>query len=147
MNGHHILKVTFDGGEFAYSFPFTDAYCMFYKTFWAKLASMNIHVDPNEDFINSCDGDCLKKSEIMGEWEPRYILLTSKNGLMSFRNRNEAPTLTIDSTHELWTRFLIIGNKRYIVFKVWYGIVKEEIAVPLERSVKWLKAFYSLLRP
>ena len=50
---------------------------------------------------------------------------------MSFRNRNEAPTLSIDSTHELWTRFLIIGNKRYIVFKVWYGIVKEEIAVPL----------------
>ena len=90
---HHGLKVAFNGGQFTFSFNETDSYCLFYKTFWAKLAASNIHVDPNEDFINSCDGECLKKSEIMGEWEPRYVLITAKNGFMSFRNRNEAPTL------------------------------------------------------
>ena len=69
MENHHILKVGFHGGQLSFSFSQTDTYCLFYKTFWAKLAASNIHVDPNEEFINSCDGICLKKSEIMGEWE------------------------------------------------------------------------------
>ena len=31
----------------------------------------------------------------MKNWEPRYLMITAKDGLMSFRDRKDAPTLTI----------------------------------------------------
>lgn len=48
---------------------------------------MNIANDHKESFINSCDGFLMKKSEILGKWEPRYVLITSKDGLMSHKNK------------------------------------------------------------
>lgn len=82
----------------------------------------------------------------MGGWEPRYVLITAKDGLMSFRNKDEPPTLRITETHELWSRFETINSDKWIVMKLWNGFIKEEFAVPVYRGIKWLKAFYSLLR-
>jgi len=39
----------------------------------------------------------MKKSEILKVWEPRYLLITCKDGLMSFRDRNDGPTLVVDA--------------------------------------------------
>lgn len=146
VTGQNELKVEYEERSSIYAFSHKDAYCMFYKIYWARLCIRGVQVDPNEDFVNSCDGECLKKGEILGSWEPRYVLITLKDGLMSFRDRRDAPTLEISSTSELWTRFELVGNKRYIVFKLFYGPFKEQIAVPVERSVKWLKALHSLLK-
>lgn len=65
---------------------------------------------------------------------------------MSFRNKDEPPTLRITETHELWSRFETINSDKWIVMKLWNGFIKEEFAVPVYRGIKWLKAFYSLLR-
>ena len=78
----------------------------------------------------------------MGGWEPRYVLITAKDGLMSFRNKDEPPTLRITETHELWSRFETINSDKWIVMKLWNGFIKEEFAVPVYRGIKWLKAFY-----
>ena len=43
---------------------------------------------------------------------------------MSHKSKQEAPSLTIDQTEQLWTRFEIIEGKKYLVFKLWYGIIK-----------------------
>ena len=37
----------------------------------------------------------MKKGEFFGGWETRYVLITAKDGLMSFRDRNDTPTLRI----------------------------------------------------
>ena len=65
---------------------------------------------------------------------------------MSYRDRKESPTLRIEATNELWSRFETINNTKWVVIKIWNGIIKEEFAVPVHRAIKWVKAFYSLLR-
>lgn len=36
-------------------------------------------------------------SEFMKNWEPRYLLITYKDGLLSYRQKNEDPTLQVES--------------------------------------------------
>ena len=65
---------------------------------------------------------------------------------MSHKNKDEAATLVIDQTQQIWTRFELIEGKKYLVIKLWYGPLVQEFGVPIERAVKWSKAFYSLLK-
>ena len=56
---------------------------------------MKFSCNVEEEFINVCCGDILKKSEILGQWEERYVMITPKDGLMSYRDRKSNPTFTI----------------------------------------------------
>ena len=54
--------------------------------------------DKKEALIDSCDGFLMKKSDILGKWEPRHVLITNKDGLMSHKNKDETDTFMIDQT-------------------------------------------------
>lgn len=43
-------------------------------------------------------GNILKKAEILGNWEQRYVTININEGLCSYRNPNSSPTLVINSS-------------------------------------------------
>ena len=59
----------------------------------------------NKKFREKCEGHILKKGEILGNWEKRYVIIDRKEGLLSYRSKDTKPTLMIKETNEVWTRF------------------------------------------
>jgi hypothetical protein len=55
-------------------------------------------------------------------------------------------THTITAVPEIWTRFDIVhGNKLIIKFHALGR--KNEIGIPIEHAIPWLRGLYTLIRP
>lgn len=117
---YNVLKLTANGTDHLYSFTPNHTYHFFYKILLAKLLRKNYNVS-DEEFINGCQGNIMKLSEFMHNWEPRYAEININGGLRSYKNRNEPASMVIGDTQEIWTRFELIEGKKYIVFKLWMG--------------------------
>lgn len=50
------------------------------------------------EFAGEISGPIMKKSDILGNWEQRFVRITKQDGLMSYRNQNQNYTLHIRST-------------------------------------------------
>ena len=92
------------------------------------------------------EGRIFKKSEVLGDWELRFVKI-NRLGLRSSKALNSAVSLEILGTKEIWTRFEEIKGGNFLVVKLWYGIIKEEFAVPVKNCLSWLYHFLHLLRP
>lgn len=56
-------------------------------------------------FEGTINGNILKKSEVLGNWDMRHIKISRGNGLESFKNPSHNPTLHLKSIRQLWCWF------------------------------------------
>lgn len=131
---------------------------IFAKILCEKLALMGIDAkEPNiqqppgipEAIIvnSSIYGKILKKSQMLGKWEERFIVI-NKEGIYSYKKFNEKHSMYIPNgqIREIWTRFEIIENM--LIVKMEYGGTKTEFGIPITNFLSptakhnWLWEFY-----
>ena len=91
----YTLKLTFKNKDYFFADDFKNKGEWVNKLVWVKLVSYKYPCDIEEEYINVCCGDIMKKKEILGGFEERYVTITPKDGLMSYRDRKSSPSLTI----------------------------------------------------
>ena len=90
-------------------------------------------------------GDILKKSQYVGRWDLRKIVITDR--IESFKN--DVCTFEINNIKEIWTRFDV--HKDNLVVKLRHGLQKTELAIPLTNysqkfgKYNWLYRIYRLV--
>jgi hypothetical protein len=72
--------------------------------------------------------------------------LTKEGYIELFSDKNTS-IATIDSLKEFWTRLETIENEAYLVLKIWVGLFKYSLGIPLNgKLLSWMRVFCSLLR-
>jgi hypothetical protein len=94
-------------------------------------------------------GNIFKKSQILGNWETRFVSISDKE-IGSSKRPNEKPSMVIaaDSISELWTRFEI-ENNNMLNIKIMYAGKKTEFGIPLSNftdEYNWLYFFYTIIK-
>lgn len=89
---------------FIYKLGRKDAFMVFTKVAWGRLATMNLFSGLEDEAKEEVDGSVYKRTEYLKCWEVR-TLKASKEGLKVFKSGKEETCLRIEKTTELWTRF------------------------------------------
>ena len=90
-------------------------------------------------------GDILKKSQFVGRWDLRKVVITDR--IESFKN--DISTFEISNIKEIWTRFDV--HKDNLIVKLRHGLLKTELAIPLANysyrfsKHNWLYRIYRLI--
>ena len=111
------------------------------RILWAKLTSMGKMCNLNETFEGVIEGEILKKSTF-GGWE-RKIGAFKQGVFHILAQSGQVPEKTISYVPEVWTRFELKEGK--LVIKM-FAPRKLEIAVPIEKSLHWIRAFYQIIK-
>lgn len=113
-----------------------------------KVGSSDVPGVPETIVKNSyIYGKIFKKSQILGKWEERLIVI-NKEGIYSYKRFNEKHSMFISGTtlKEIWTRFEIEEHR--LVIKILHSSTKTEFGIPLTEMVNkkcWLYNFYALV--
>ena len=141
-----VLKVCSGTTENYFTSTMANIEEFFLKITWAKMSLSNRYSDLYGGIHNSqVSGLIFKKSEVLGKWEKRFVKI-GYMGLQSFKNQNTGPSLSINQTGELWTRFEYINGASFIVVKLKHSGIKIEFGIPCQNAVEWLRFFYSLVK-
>ena len=145
---HHnscFMKVTMNNTEDhfygCYKNQQADWFC---SIIWAKMALMGKMPDRFAPFTGFIEGNILRKSQFLGNWEFRHVKIDA-SGLKSYQNVHSIPTLNLCLIKELWTRFEYLNGGNYFVIKCKCNGTKYEYGVPVEYAFAWIRAFYSLI--
>ena len=135
MMGYYIIRINTDsedeGQLHEYAIRESCIRHWFANTAWACLLSMGIQISINQHFKETFSGWILKKSEVRGKWEERWVVINKTEGLASFHSPQLQPTIIIEKSSQVWTRLELINDKKYIVIKLWHCFFKREFAVPI----------------
>ena len=77
-------------------------------------------------------GNILKKSQVLGNWETRFVYITNKE-IGSSKKPNDKPSMVIptDSISQIWSRF-DIENNNMLNIKIMYNLgTKTEFGIPI----------------
>jgi hypothetical protein len=112
------------------------------RLIWARLSRTGRTCNPNESFVGCYEGEIVRKSFFSG-WELKYASISS-TGLRLSDNNGGSVSHTIASMPEIWTRFdFVHGNM--LILKFHANGRKNEIGVPVEHAMVWLKGLYTLI--
>lgn len=92
------LKVITKSEDTFYHAKRDSAVKIFSLVAWGKLATLNAFSDSESSFRGEITGVILKKSEILGRWEERYVRISAKEGLTSSKNLETSHSLKITHT-------------------------------------------------
>lgn len=152
-----LFSVTID--KKTYSVP--TSFCIFAKVIEKKVAEAKIalneewqkseHIESKVTEDSFIYGNIYKKSQILGNWESRFIVIKT-DGIYSYLDNNTAKTHTFEIPSEtvkyIWTRFNF--HQGFLIIKVKHGISKTEFAIPVtcfsnREARNWLYSFYRIL--
>lgn len=151
-NQIHLISLSLD--KKLYEVP--TAYHIFAKLISKKLSREKISStwQKSEHMLKSATddsyiyGNILKKSQVLGNWETRFVVI-KKDGIYSYKDCNtQAPhSFYINNSNikYIWTRFDI--HEKFLVIKIKHGVYKTEFGIPITNYLirngsNWLYNFY-----
>jgi hypothetical protein len=96
-------------------------------------------------------GNILKKSQILGNWETRFVYINNKE-IGSSKKPYNKPSMTIPaaSISEIWSRFNVENNNLLNIKIMYNSGTKTEFAIPISNftdELNWLYCFYRIINP
>jgi hypothetical protein len=96
-------------------------------------------------------GNILKKSQVLGNWETRFVYITNKE-IGSSKKPNDKPSMIIPavSISEMWSRFDIENNNMLNIKIMYNSGTKTEFGIPISNltdELNWLYCFYRIINP
>lgn len=94
-------------------------------------------------------GNVMKKSQILGNWQNRFVYITQKQ-IGSSKKPNQKPSMIIstDSISQLWSRFDIQGNNMLNIKIMYNSGTKTQFGIPISNltdDLNWLYCFYRVI--